>query len=465
MNNADLGLTIQKYICDYFNVPIPIEAKQQFTSSYNESYVKETNLKDIVKLAFDELGIIPKECLTYTKSHNAGESLSPHNFILMNEKTLSIRTSKSSDKIAPRVVGQAGLDTFNYYFDQFIDYKVENKEQIKDVVIKNIHKMLPIFFEYLFISDYTIWIQYSNDNKLSYTIFDRNQCLDLEFDRNNFTFTRLPPQWTESTTLKYKGKSIAEIQIHKNRTFKFRFIMSAVIDFLRTINSTTETLGISAEREICNIYNLPCPNHINNRSSKILEDQLNPILRKAFLLLPNPVQYTGSDAGTRLAESKCPYDFLLDGNLTLSLKTNTGKMVCPPEVGQPSAKTCYLYFGNLCDENEINELSFKRMVYRNISEMLHIYAQHLFDSDYLLWIYKENDVFNYKVFNKDYASNFIWDKSKISFTKEHIEDWNESNTVKYNDLSIGEFQVHKNRNSYKFRFNLNNLIKLIEGGI
>ncbi len=24
MNNADLGITIQKFICDYFNLPIPM---------------------------------------------------------------------------------------------------------------------------------------------------------------------------------------------------------------------------------------------------------------------------------------------------------------------------------------------------------------------------------------------------------------------------------------------------------
>lgn len=103
------------------------------------------------------------------------------------------------------------------------------------------------------------------------------------------------------------------------------------------------------------------------------------------------------------------------------------------------------------------------MVYKNIDKMLHIYATHLFDSDYLLWIYQKKDKFYYNIFNKDYAYNFVWNKEKITFTKRSIEDWNESNTVKYDGLSIGEFQVHRNRNCYKFRFNLANLIKVIEG--
>lgn len=463
MNNADLGITIQKFICDYFNIPIPVEAYEQFNSNYNESYITNLDVKACVTSAFDELDVVPKECVTYTSSTNIGERYNPNNFILMNSKTLSIRTSKSNDKIAPRVVGQAGIDTFNYHFNQFSNKNIESKEEIKSVVYNNIHKMLPIFFDYLFISDFTIWFQYDSNEQLTYTIFDRNQFLDLEFDRFNFSFTRDLENWVESTTLKYKNKSIAEIQIHKNRTFKFRFIMKTVIEFLKTITLNNETFGMTAEKTICTLYNLDFPEHLLHRTSKIIEAQIKPTIIEAFQKLPIPIKHTGSETGIRKAESKCPYDFILNGNLTLSLKTNTGNMVCPPEVGQPGSSTCYLYFKNLCDCNEINETSFKRMVYTNIDKMLHIYATHLFDSDYLLWIYQKKDSYFYNVFKKDYASNFEWKKENITFTKENIEDWNESNTVKYNNLSIGEFQVHKNRNCYKFRFNLTNLIKVIEG--
>lgn len=463
MNNADLGITIQKFICDYFNVPIPIEAQEQFKSNYNENYLHTLNIQDVVVSSFNELGVIPKKCVTYTSSENTGERYNSNNFILMNYKTLSIRTSKSGDKIAPRVVGQSGIDSFNYHFSQFADERIENKEEIKSIVYNHIHTMLPIFFDYLFISDFTIWFQYNSDNTLTYTIFDRNQFLDLEFERSNFTFTRNLENWTESTTLKYKNKSIAEIQVHKNRTFKFRFIMKTVIEFLSTISLNTETFGMTAEKTICDIFNLEFPSHLISRTSRIIESQIKSTIIDSFLYLPKPIKHTGSEHGIRKAESKCPYDFLLEGNLTLSLKTNTGNMVCPPEVGQPGASTCYLYFKDLCDYSEINELSFKEMVYKNIDKMLNIYATHLFDSDYLLWLYQKKDNYFYTIFKKDYASNFEWKKENITFTKENIENWNESNTVKYNNLSIGEFQVHKNRNCYKFRFNLTNLIKVIEG--
>ena len=204
------------------------------------------------------------------------------------------------------------------------------------------------------------------------------------------------------------------------------------------------------------------PSHLVGRTSRIIESQIRSTLIDSFLYLPKPIKHTGSEQGIRKAESKCPYDFLLEGNLTLSLKTNTGNMVCPPEVGQPSSSTCYYYFKDLCDYDEINEISFKEMVYKNIDKMLNIYATHLFDSDYLLWIYQKKENYFYNIFKKDYASSFEWKRENITFTKEKIEDWNESNTVKYNGISIGEFQVHKNRNCYKFRFNLTNLIKIIE---
>ena len=43
----------------------------------------------------------------------------------------------------------------------------------------------------------------------------------------------------------------------------------------------------------------------------------------------------------------------------------------------------------------------------------------------------------------------MWEKEKFTFTRQTIEKWNESNTVKYDGISIGEFQVHNNRNCFK----------------
>ena len=105
---------------------------------------------------------------------------------------------------------------------------------------------------------------------------------------------------------------------------------------------------------------------------------------------------------------------------------------------------------------------FKEMVLNHIAEMMPIYVEHLLDSDYLLWIYRKKDNYKYKIFNSDFAKNMVWDDSAFTFTKPTIEEWNESTTLKYKGVSIGEFQVHKARACFKFRFNMENFEKIIK---
>lgn len=458
-NNAELGLTIQKLICDKYRIIPHPNAVRQFESGYNSAYY--TLAYKTINRIFEELKLVPTKCLTFAPSPNVGETISPHNFLLSNGTTLSIRTNLKGDKIAPRVVGQSGIKTFNEHFSEIAGYEIDDKQQIKKIVFDKIHLMIPIFIDYIFISDYTVWIQVISDNQFEYTIFDKSSLVNIDLNRDNFSFTRDLSTWVESTTLKYKGKSLAEIQIHTNRTFKFRFVMNTLSDLLVEQKSTTETLGITAEKVICDIFGLPVPNEYQNRFSELLSSEIRPVIYEAFKYLPKVIMSTGTERGERGENSKCSYDFLLEGKKTLSLKTNTGKMVCPPEVGQPSASTCYLYFKDYIEENEVTADSFKKMVYSHIADIMPIYVSHLFDSDFLLWIYKRNNHYDFKIFGLDFAKSFVWEPKCFEFTKPSIEQWNESNTVKYLGKSIGEFQVHKNRSCFKFRFNIENLESLI----
>ena len=462
MNNAFLGMTIQKFICQEYDVPMHPNAEAQFTSGYNKDY--EPGLKELTDAVFKQIGAMPQQCLTFAPSAKGKETLSPHNFLLSDGTTLSIRTNKTGDKVAPRVVGQCGLAVFNTFFSELAGFEIEDKEQIKAVILENIEKMIPTFLDYLFVSDYTVWVRY-DEGKYSYIIFDRNQFVDIETEREHFSFTRDGTQWTESTTLKYKGISIAEIQIHKNRTFKFRFIMKALQKFIVEAKMTTETFGMTAEKTICDLFSLTYPDNFRGRCSARLQEEITPTVKAAFKNLPAAIRHTGSEKGERGKDSKCSYDFVLAGQKTLSLKTNTGKMVCPPEVGQPGAETCYLYFNHLTDATEMTGDVFKEMVLSRIADMMPIYVEHLLDSDYLLWIYKKKDRYEYKIFASDFAKNMTWNPNAFTFTKSTIDDWNESNTLKYNGISIGEFQVHKARSCFKFRFNMENFEKIIEGTI
>jgi hypothetical protein len=295
---------------------------------------------------------------------------------------------------------------------------------------------------------------------LKFKVIPKSDNLNFLLEKNNFSFTRDFSSWTESTTLKYKGISIAEIQIHKNRTFKFRFILSKLLLFLDEQVGNNETFGISAEKAICDVYNLTYPLHLVKRSSSRLIEKIKPSLGKLFSNDFHPIRFLGTDKGKITKQSKSPHDFELSDGSTLSLKTNTGKMVCPPEVGQPSLETFLTHFGHLVKPGEdINE-SIKECVFNNVEKMVNIYIQYLFLSDYILHITLTETV-NALVIKKPDLNLFTFRSEKLNFTKKNPYDWNESNTVKYGDIRLGEFQLHKNRSGLKFRFHFENLIKLI----
>lgn len=58
----------------------------------------------------------------------------------------------------------------------------------------------------------------------------------------------------------------------------------------------------------------------------------------------------------------------------------------------------------------------------------------------------------------------VWDNSKFSFTQS-LDSWNESKTLKYCGISMDEFQILRNRNCFKFRFNMNGVMEFIKQGL
>lgn len=460
MNNADYGLSLQKLICDEYDLEINDWATAQFDANYNSEYRDE--LKQVIPVIFKKLKSKPVQLLTYTqKLINSKQTTSPHNFMLDNGKTLSIRTTKTSDKVAPRTVGQAGFPVLNDYFAEVYGEEIKNQSDVRKLMFNHIHEILPIFIDNLFQSDYTVLM--SRKDLTDIQVIKAEELADYSFNRMDFTFTRDLASWTESTTLKYKGTSIAEIQTHRERSFKFRFVVSNIPKWFKVVKETTESLGMSAEGAICDYFQLEKPASFQGRVIKSYVDRLLPVVDSAFKDIPAAIRHSGSDAGARGENSKCSYDFVLEGDKTLSLKTNKGKMVCPPEVGQPGSKTCLLYFAKFFDKDvkEVTRELFKKMVFDSIEKIMPIYVEHLFDSDWLLWIYESKDGYKYQSISKDDIKEFIWERDKFTFTKSTVEEWNESNTVKYDGVTIGEFQVHQNRNCYKFRFNMKNLLDIL----
>ncbi len=455
MNSAAFGMSVQKLICEEYNIEPNEQAKNQYKANYSSRY---DDVKILFSKIFDEVGAKPIKCLTFEKENGMQ---SPHNFLLDNKMTLSVKTTFNykNSKVAPQVVGQAGYDKLNYHFSHLCENKIESKDDIKEFIWNKVAKAMPIFIDYLFVSDIILWI-YIEKGKYNYKIIYRNEKPDLKWAEKSFSFTKKNIQeWNESVTLKYNNLSIAEIQVHKNRNFKFRFILDKLITLFNVREKNNETLGISIENAICETYNLKKPKHLDYRSDRKIMEEVKPTILEVFSKIPTPIKYVGDDKGSRGGQSKSPVDFILTGNKTLSLKTNVGSRVCPPEIGQPSLETFKLHFSYLIEnvENFTSE-KFKELVIERPEVLLNEYLKYLLDCDYLLWIYKRKDSYNYKILSREMNFNFI--KDNISFTR-NLENWNESNTVKYNGVTIGEFQVHKKRNSLKFRFEMKNLVDLL----
>lgn len=95
--------------------------------------------------------------------------------------------------------------------------------------------------------------------------------------------------------------------------------------------------------------------------------------------------------------------------------------------------------------------------------------KNLFSSTYLLYIKKDNENYeSYVIKNKIkkiYISQVfkkIVNKNEIILTKQDINQWNNSNTIKIKNRTIGEFQIHNTRKNIAFRFNMTSLLNIEE---
>lgn len=165
---------------------------------------------------------------------------------------------------------------------------------------------------------------------------------------------------------------------------------------------------------------------------------------------------------------------MLQNEKTLSVKTNKqglGK-VAPQKIGQASSKTWFnqlsatLGIANIPDNYNERKKIFKQTVFEKPDLLLSEYWHNLFDCDYLIHFYNivdrndnpTNDV-KHIVIRKSECP--IWDIDKITFTRANISEWNESNSIKYDGITIGEFQVHNHRDNFKFRFNMASLLLIL----
>lgn len=473
-NNESFGITLQYAICEKFKISHNIE----YSRINQDDYTKVLDSGVLDKI-FSKIST-PEEYLTRMRFSLGGAVKGmPHNFRLSDGSTFSVKTFTSSNrKFAPKIVGQAGDETFNHVFGHLQEEAI-TRDNFKAFCIEYVDSIFEIALDYALISDYTCWI-YLRDNAYDFDLIERGDVPDRTFEKSDFSFTRTLEDWNESVTVKYEGKTVMEFQLHANRSgYKIRLDrlnLKEIIDKEtfdpQAINSST--LGDSAELAICNVFKLPLSDDssrlINNSNRAITSYLIGHYRENKSLFLEKPVAYGGTQKRERGGQSKSGVDFYLENNKTLSLKTNKSKSykVCPPEVGQPSPKTFDLYFkGDGLYDGEINEEKFRDLVRcpEKVVVLLDRYVLFLNECDYILWTYFDVKEFsNTESLTVKKWGEIQFDPSKISYSNDFLSK--SSVTIRYyfcnKVITLGEFQVHSARNSLKFRFNFNNLLRLIK---
>lgn len=243
--------------------------------------------------------------------------------------------------------------------------------------------------------------------------------------------------------------------------------------------TNNEADGIAAEVAICQTFNIFIDRAYASRADQevlsflLSSNAILPIFQQNHL--PRPTEH--------IAQGQNPIDFNLEGGKTLSVKTNQqdiGK-AAPQNIGQPTQRTFFNYLEEhniipgfsitkclaehqLADTYENRSAIFKNLVFNHIDRLVDMYWHNMFDCDYLLLFFNLENYLdplnNYRIFGKE-GTKPRWDKTKFSFTRTP-DNWNESTTLKYANITIGEFQVHRNRGCFKFRFNMKGVKKLLE---
>lgn len=230
-------------------------------------------------------------------------------------------------------------------------------------------------------------------------------------------------------------------------------------------------IGISAEVAIADYFHVAISDAYRARGDLGIINEIQKVVPQIFQNnhIPTPIRH--------VAEHQNAVDFLLDNGKTLSVKTNKQALgkAAPQRIGQANSRTWFdilakdLQITNIPTTYEKKATLFKETVFKKIDELLTLYWDNLFDCDYFLQIYNIVDNNNTPTHSPKYIvitklESPVWDKGQITFTKPNVLAWNESNTVKYKygKVTIGEFQVHHNRDCFKFRFNMAGITELME---
>jgi len=209
----------------------------------------------------------------------------------------------------------------------------------------------------------------------------------------------------------------------------------------------TEDLGKIFEMAICLLYEIP---YIGKYKYSMLKaEEIREKIENLRTLFPYSLRHT--------AEKGNQYDFrgaeLPEIKLSAKSTKKDGK-VCPQVIGQPSKKKFCQHFDDIDQTSTLEQI--KEYIQANLPKLLKKYFEHTFDCSVVY--YNEKSKICWFI-NK--IQDIAWENCVFEFS--HVQNnkkWNESTTIKINNVSIGEFQVHNHRDCIKFRWCFENLVNM-----
>jgi len=210
----------------------------------------------------------------------------------------------------------------------------------------------------------------------------------------------------------------------------------------------TEDLGKIFEMAICLLYDI----EYDGKYKYSIEEATS--LKERIYKLKDVFEHKIK----HIAKNGSKYDFVsLDkADTYLSAKTTKkdGK-VCPQVIGQPSKK-------KFCEFFKINALydleQIKKYIQDNVLFLTEIYCLNTFDCPIIYYNKHKNLLLFVKL-----KKPINWSDQNILFShKIKNKKWNESSTIIINNTTIGEFQIHNNRDCIKFRWAFEKLLHLFK---
>lgn len=216
----------------------------------------------------------------------------------------------------------------------------------------------------------------------------------------------------------------------------------------------TEDLGKKFEMAICLLYSID----YDGKYKYSIEDAntIKERIHKLKEVFPYNIKHIAKN-GSKYDFASIHHEDKQGEVIYLSAKTvkKDGK-VCPQVIGQPSRK-------KFCEHFELDITLYdlekiKEYIIENVANMLNKYAENTFDCP-VVYYNKHKDLLLFVKLKE----TIDWSNKTIVFS--HIEKnkkWNESSTIKIDNITIGEFQVHKHRDCIKFRWSFEKLLDMFK---